>query len=491
MNAWKRSVLLCADGIRARIYQQVINKLKHINFARVLAAAAAIVIFLTGCSASGFSVENYMRPPAAAGDSAAIQQLLNEVLGTEFSLRYPRSGEYRSAVVLEDIDSDTADEAIVFYRLSTESSGAHMIVLDCDERGEWTIAGQSAGSGEIDRVLFGDINGDGSQEIITGWSGYYDGGTISVHSLVGGVLHRISVVTGEQDAYPADQYSEMAVGDFDGDMRDEVMTVYRSPSDGMAVARILRIGYGVDGSAQMRTADSAATDGSVYQYINAQAGYTGMGSFCMVLDGCRGADQYVTEIVYWDKEEQALVSPLNNTEETVTAVFGRTLPTISQDINGDGMIEIPSDKLLPGYSARSEAPMYLTSWYNFNRDEARLAAQAVMRLDQGYYFRFPIGWDGKVTVQPDADSAIMYFYLTGSGGAFANEIFRVRIFTLDEWGNRRETLADALLQTGDEAPEYQMLAETDYYVYAVMMMPQAEEMGITAEIVSQCFHLTS
>ncbi len=465
------------------------NIIRHLKNFSLRLFAAAFVIFLTACSPSGFEVENYMRPPAATGESAAMQQLLQEHLGTEYTLRYPRSGEHRSAVVIANLDSDSATEAVVFYRLSTESTGAHMVVLDCSDSGKWSIAGESTGGGDIDQVLFGDINGDGINEIITGWKGSSDGCITNVHTLSGGVLHPIGIITGEQDRHPANQYSEMAVGDFDGDLRDEIMTVFRSAPDGTAVARMLHLGYGVDGSAQLRTAASIPTDGSVYEYLNAQAGYVGMGTYCMVLDGCRGDGQYVTEIIMWDSETQTLAAPLCRADETVTASFSRSCPTISRDINDDGMIELPRDKLLPGYSRRLENPMYLTSWYNLSDNELQLASQAVMQLDQGYYFQFAIGWDGTVTAQPDINPEIMYFYLAGEE-PFAAELFRIKIFTLDEWAERRDSLADTLLSQ-EEPPDYQQLAVTDYYVYAALLSPHAQELGITPEQIAELFRLAS
>lgn len=456
----------------------------------LFSAAAALIMLLTACSSSAFSVEYYMRPPAASGYSAEIQQLLNEEIGTEFNLRYPRSGEHRSAVVLYDIDNDAIDEAVVFYRLSTESSGAHMIVLDCNAHGEWRIAGGSSGGGEIDRVLFGDLNGDGSNEIITGWNGHSDGCTIYVHSLTDGILQSISIATGEQDDHPADQYSEMAVGDFDSDLRDDIITVYRNPSDGTAVARLLRLGYGADGTAIMRTADRTETDGSVYQYINAQAGYTGMGSFGMVLDGCRGTGCYVTETIYWDAKTQSLTSSHSDGSNSVTPIFNRSTSIISQDIDGDGMLEMPSDRLLAGYSSSSESPIFLTSWYNFNNSEATLAMQAIMCMDQGYYFCFPTGWDSRITAQSESPES-MVFFLYENSADFSDELFRIVILTKDEWNKHRDSLADTLLQTGSGQSDYLLLAQTDYYVYAALISPASEAIGITDELLATCFHLTS
>jgi len=93
---------------------------------RIAAAAAMLLVLLTmsGCALSALTAENVMEPPQAFGDGAALQAALEEALGPQITLRYPRNGEYRSAVVRADVDNDEQEEAIVFYRQATESSGA-------------------------------------------------------------------------------------------------------------------------------------------------------------------------------------------------------------------------------------------------------------------------------------------------------------------------------------------------------------------------------
>ena len=110
------------------------------------AAAAAAASLISGCALSALTAENVMEPPQPFGDGAAIQAVLEEALGPQITLRYPRSGEYRSAVVRADVDNDSNEEAIVFYRQATENTGAHMALLDINEEEEWALIGEYSGS---------------------------------------------------------------------------------------------------------------------------------------------------------------------------------------------------------------------------------------------------------------------------------------------------------------------------------------------------------
>ena len=451
-----------------------------------------IILLLGGCEISAMEVDNFMRPPAATGDSAAIQQALTAELGAQYSLRYPRSGEHRSAVVMSDIDGDELEEAIVFYRLSTDNVGARMIVLDCNEEGEWHTAGiaESTG-GEIDRIMLGDINGNGSNELITGWSTRSGSKLIRAYTLISGELRSVEITSNE--LYPMNEYSEMVLGDFDNDDRDELIIVYRNFSEASTKACMTQFRYDLSGNPQLAPLGTIALDSSVYNYINAQAGYYSYSDYGMILDGLRSDGKYVTEVVCWDKDSQQLVAPTNDIKTSQAITFTRSAPTISRDIDGDGIIEMPRDGLLPGYTEDSDNPLYLTSWYKLTNSGVRLVFQAVMRNDHGYFLTFAPGWEGRVTAQPDYDAAIMYFYLVEDEDTpFSEEFFRIKIFTLDEWKDRTKDPDESNENENEDEQtnSYKLLAQTDYYIYAVLVSsPENSEIS-AASLISQ-LHLIS
>lgn len=448
-----------------------------------------IILLLGGCELSAMEVDNFMRPPAATGNSAAIQQALTAELGTQFSLRYPRSGEHRSAVVMSDIDGDEREEAIVFYRLSTDNFGARMIVLDSDEEGEWHTAGiAEAVGGEIDRILLGDINGNGSNELITGWSTRSGSKLVKAYTLISGELHTVEIAANE--LYPLNEYSEMALGDFDDDARDELIVVYRSFSDGSAKACLMQSSYNLSGLPMLSPISTVSLDSSVYNYTNAQSGYFSYSDFGMVLDGLRSDGKYVSQVVYWSKEEKELRVPTNDAESSEAVAFIRSTAAVSQDIDGDGIIEMPCDELLPGYTVESEKPLYLTSWYKLDDTEARLVYKAVMRNDQGYFLTFASDWEGSITAQPDPNAAIMYFYNFDEERPFSEELFRIKMFTLDEWKNRTKDSNESEDAENEPLLEYKMLAQTDYYIYAVLVS-DPENSEISAASLTSQFHVIS
>ncbi|MBQ8752202.1 MAG: hypothetical protein IJZ13_03755, partial [Clostridia bacterium] len=93
------------------------------------AACAASMLLCSGCSLlenSGDLAEQ-LRPPRLTGQQETLQQALDDYVTDDYVLTYPRSGDHRSAFLLQDMDGDGTDEAICFYRLS--EGNTHVLLL--------------------------------------------------------------------------------------------------------------------------------------------------------------------------------------------------------------------------------------------------------------------------------------------------------------------------------------------------------------------------
>ena len=107
---------------------------------RALLGAAAVFLgfaLMSGCSV-GIDVETLLRPPRPAGEQQQIQKALEKYILSEqkkqaadtlggYILKYPRFGDHRSAFVLQDLNGNGVDEAIVFYSFGKENSNVDSI----------------------------------------------------------------------------------------------------------------------------------------------------------------------------------------------------------------------------------------------------------------------------------------------------------------------------------------------------------------------------
>ena len=121
----------------------------------LLLLSCLLTLSLSGCQFPAFDSDSLMNPPKAAGDGQEIQEALDRVLGTDYTLRYPRSGTNRSAIIRADLDADDIEEALVFYRTAADTSGARLSVMDKNDADEWNVTYSISGEGsEVERVLF-------------------------------------------------------------------------------------------------------------------------------------------------------------------------------------------------------------------------------------------------------------------------------------------------------------------------------------------------
>ena len=99
---------------------------------KVIAAATIGALLLggsCGCSIADLSRDNLLRPPKSMGDEAEIEQLIASTAKDGYTLKYPKSGSNRSAIIMHDLDNDNVDEAIAFFREKDGSTGVHMLVM--------------------------------------------------------------------------------------------------------------------------------------------------------------------------------------------------------------------------------------------------------------------------------------------------------------------------------------------------------------------------
>ena len=91
--------------------------LKIKGWLRAAALCVAFCLLLTGCSIpmqeETVQVEELLRAPRLAGDYGALQTALNDWLGESAQLKYPLQGELLSPFVLQDLDGDGQQDAVL------------------------------------------------------------------------------------------------------------------------------------------------------------------------------------------------------------------------------------------------------------------------------------------------------------------------------------------------------------------------------------------
>ena len=408
-------------------------------FKRVTALFLAAVFSLVFCSCNGVfgNDDALIIPPALFEEQEDIMRALRSSAGEKITLEYPRTGENRSAFLLADIDNDSENEAIAFYRQSSDDAVQdviHINVLNNEVKNGWTsvcdIVGEAAG---IDRVSIGNFSGQ--TEIIIGWELIKDREkTLVCYSLSNRSLIR---------DYTA-AYVEFTVADFWAEKAgDELITLnYSASAENLALptqhARLIT--KGVMG---FEVTSTTPLDSRVTGYKSCTAGKYNENNIGYFLDGTLDAATVNTQILTVSSQGR-LQNPLLTSENKTADDNIHKSTLLTQDMNGDGIYEVPHQVAVTGYEEVPESErIYKTVWKQL--EGTGLVKSSVMYINTALGIRvlIPERLDGNITLKPImAQNELVFYEFSGRLETSDKPLFSIRVSEkeLYEWEEGYEIL---------------------------------------------------
>ena len=174
-------------------------------------------------------VDSLIKPPKLEGENLSIQLAFENSIDEDYVLKQPLSGEYKSAYIFADLTGDNDDEVIVFYSKSSELGIVHMNVIDKTD-GEWvSIADFQSVHNDIQEINFADLNGDGTKEVIVGWTVLGE----SYAKLL--TIYQFSVEDKLMlSPIYSDYYSKFDVSDINSDSNDDIISLKHTTAGNVA-----------------------------------------------------------------------------------------------------------------------------------------------------------------------------------------------------------------------------------------------------------------
>ncbi len=354
-----------------------------------LALTLALLLVLTGC---GFkSGDEFYALPKASDEFKSLETCLQSVLDAGLEYAAPISGTNARSVQLQDLDGDGEDEAIGFFRDSSGTdSPLKIYFFRKDKSDKYQIAGYISGGGAaINSAVTCQFEGDADSmaELVVSWqvsSGIY---ALSAYSM--------SEYDGEYvitEMMPSTTYTRYAIADMNQDGNDELVLI---------------------------TLDTSDTGNSHACYFSADNGLLQEMSSAPISNTLDGVDKvrtstlsdgtpaiYVTGTTQGDNSGQVVTDVLAVTEGTlsnVTLDSARQASTATtryslapdQDINADGVWEIPLPVEITPADASSGDTFYSVGWYQFDaQGEAALVCHTYYNSTDGWYLELPEEWSG-------------------------------------------------------------------------------------------------
>ena len=381
------------------------------------AVALCMPLLLAGCSI-GTNVETLLRPPNPIGEQKKIQQVLeqylanrepdeNPALSGNYVLKYPHSGEYRSAFILQDMNSDGSDEAIVCYRVGSESSNVRLNLVKKVGNVWKSVSDVEGASTDLEQISFGDLDGDGTLELFTGWN---------IDNVRDRQMVLYSIRDGEFSEWYQELYSQMVVSDLTNSGRDNLLLFRAQSGDHTTVARLFRGEIDkVSNLPVLSELGSARLDGYIQQFSTPHITKLSDSQVGVFVDGTRSTEGMVTELVYWDGVQ--LKAPFYSAENNTTDLTYRSAALASRDVDGDGMIEWPATSAPTAYakdSQLSDNKIWMATWRSWNLTSQSFSDEftSLVNLTDRYVLRLDEAWAAAFSVSYDKASRVLTIYST-------------------------------------------------------------------------------
>ena len=378
--------------------------------------------FLSGCSAVNFTVDGLLGAPKLTSEQSNIHQALIESVGSNITLKYPKNGDNRSAYVISNLDSDEGDEALVFYQYnsnSTDDNGLRINLLDKTPDGKWYSVKELAGAGtDIDKVILSSMGTDHHIDIIVGYQTLSDDDkTLEIYRYDGKDFRRVGM----------DTYSLLDAFDINSDNSNEIITIQKitNPDTGKISAKAYLLKLENDKITKNEGIDMC--DG-ITSYVSSVKGLTDKSHYGIFVDGLNAEGNLQTEIIYYRYSK--LQNPVQTRAEKLVPLCTRPAGYLTTDIDGDGIVEIPSVTPMTGYeNAVDDEMVYTTVWSTYEDFyNLREKYRGYYSIQDGYFFSFPKRWKNQVTVKKDTDTGeLVFFKYTGDINSYMEEIMRIAV----------------------------------------------------------------
>ncbi|MCD7880673.1 MAG: hypothetical protein LUG47_03170 [Clostridiales bacterium] len=362
---------------------------------RLAALLLAAVMLLGGCSLK--SGDELYSLPKMSSEYESLQQSIQSLLDSGLEYAAPLSGSNTQAVQDVDLNGDGVSEVVAFLR-NTEESTLMVYLFQQNDEGEYEVMTTISGQGSaVNSVVYSQLDGEDNMEIVITWqvsTGVY---ALSAYSVWSG---------GNLELMAAQSYTRYSIVDLNDDGTDELLLLYLDTSDtslnraeyytysdgGLSLTGTARLSYDLASIDRIRSADLYGGEAALYV-----TGY--------VVDtenGAASSSIQLTDILALKDGE--LVNVTLDESGSTSATTRRRTYVVDQDLNDDGIWEIPSlsriyERLDDGSITVSEN-FYLVSWAQYDLGgESHVICSTYYNSSDGWYLTLPENWSGNIALK--------------------------------------------------------------------------------------------
>ena len=373
--------------------------MKHPNHFGRWVACVLLCLLLAGCSMPGeqVQVEELLRAPKLSGDYGDVQTALNDWLGESAQLKYPMQGDLLSPFLLQDLDGDGRQDAAVLYT-TAQSSNVCIAILQKDDADIWHVRQNVEGLADtVESVGLAQLQPGDATQLVVGYTAAQGDHYLAVYSYTDGVLSTIL----EQ------QYQQYLVEDITGGGNQDLILM-STLEDGGVQIELLTVDK--EGSFQ-QVAVMGLSANRFAGCASVAAGVGADGRHYLVLDGWTGisGNNLASVLLRFDEDTQQMVpADQISTEKLYTASLRNVPSLVSQDLDGDGIVEIPTQPDEAGLLNMSQSRrMDFIVWMDYTSPHPEKSF-GLLDEETNCYIELPMEWEGnlKLTDSEQYDGAV-------------------------------------------------------------------------------------
>ena len=358
-----------------------------------------LCLCLAGCSMPGeqVQVEELLRAPKLSGDYGDVQTALNDWLGESAQLKYPMQGDLLSPFLIHDLDGDGQQDAAVLYT-TAQSSNVCVAILQKGSDGMWQVRQNVEGLADtVDSVGLAQLQPGDASQLVVGYVAAQGDHYLAVYSYTDGELSTIL----EQ------QYQQYLVEDITGGGSQDLILM-STLEDGGVQIELLTVDK--EGSFQQVAVMGLSAD----RFSGCASVAAGVGAdsrHYLVLDGWTGisGNNLASVLLYFDEDTQQMVPAVQiSTEKLYTASLRNVPSLVSQDLDGDGIVEIPTQPDEAGLLNMSQSRrMDFIVWMDYTSLNPEKSF-GLLDEETNCYIELPMEWEGnlKLTDSEQYDGAV-------------------------------------------------------------------------------------
>lgn len=419
----------------------------------LLLGALTLTCLLSGCSFFS-SAESLFTLPQLPIEYTDLADQIRTLIEEGYEYASPTGGRNIQSVQMVDLDGDGDEEAIAFFRRSSDEKPLKIFIFRANEDGYDPLCTVESSGTAIDSVYYRDLTGDGKLEMVVGWRIASDVQTVAVYE----ISHQPTTLI-------QSGYVRFSLEELNGDGIPSLL-ILRADDEGKSLAEF----YSWQGDAMVVSYETrlsgtmaeltrgSVVSGALTEEIRA-----------VFITGVTEEGSVTTDILTY-REGSGLV---NVTLDPQTGRSGTThayLQLRPQDIDGDGCIEVPDPQV-----DQQRHPTGEVEWLRFDEWGRSRQVLATYHDPSGsWYFVLPEEWWGRVSVT------------SAERGAYeVQTVFRVDDTEVAAFyiltGENRENRA----MRGDRM----VLKRQTGTVYAGELLSGAESFGVTEDLLRQGFKL--